>query len=141
MDGLVSTHRIASTIQSHRGTPTLSWGLVGSTTSATGSARPNYSPCPSFSPYSPLYSSQNSSPGSESLFSYNLYISSLCMTGSRDLTRPLHTGMGSISTSFQQKFSETSAGAEVRAPVEKSRTSTDQRSGSICKMGQTSPER
>ena len=69
------------------------------------------------------------------------FVRILAVQGFRDLTRPLHVGMDSISTGFRQKCSETSAGAKVRAPNEKSGTSADQRSGSICKMGQTSSER
>jgi tail-anchored protein insertion receptor len=59
---------------------------------------------------------------------------------SDDLTRPL-PGMDNISATLQPECPETSARAQIRASVEKSRTPADQCSGSVCKMGQTSSQR
>jgi hypothetical protein len=50
-------------------------------------------------------------------------------------------GMDNISPTLQPQCPETSARAQVRAPIEKGRTPADQCSGSICQMGQTSSER
>jgi hypothetical protein len=49
--------------------------------------------------------------------------------------------MDNISATLQPEYPETSARAQIRAPIEKSRTFADQCSGSICKMGQTSSQR
>jgi len=57
------------------------------------------------------------------------------------LTRPLHTGMVSISTTLRPECPETSARAQVGAPIEKGRTLADECSGPIRKMGETSSER
>lgn len=58
-----------------------------------------------------------------------------------DLTRPLHTGMDSVSTTLQPVCPETSARAQVGAPIEKGRTPADQCAGPIRKMGKTSSKR